>query len=389
MQLLIVLFMLSVAISPALAWKSARADDESILQRIQNRGFPSVFQAWNPADNLLGEHPDRTLARHDLVFHAPDFMGLRWDNAQMGLAVGFTPESISIARARREELLARNPNMLFIAEIRYRDAASWYLPVNHKWWKRNKGGRRMPGWEEGHYYLLDFEKEEFQSQVAAQAHAAVASGVFDGVMLDWWGDDPARLQLIKRVRRAIGPEALILANANDRETPMTAPYINGYFMECYRSETPEDWLQIASTLKWAERHLRRPRINCLETWFHNSREDLNLMRATTAMALTLSEGYCLFSDPNPLPTPDHLHDWYAFWDKSLGDPVSGARAQKNGAIRREFENGTVIYNPMGGRTVKVQFDAPRLSLATGAVSERFEVSPADGDILLKLEVDPE
>jgi len=36
-------------------------------------------------------------------------------------------------------------------------------------------------------------------------------------------------------------KALIIANANDRTTPQTAPYINGYFMECYRSRTAKDW----------------------------------------------------------------------------------------------------------------------------------------------------
>jgi hypothetical protein len=36
------------------------------------------------------------------------------------------------------------------------------------------------------------------------------------------------------------------------------------------------------------------RINCLESWFHQSRDDLNLMRATTTLALTRSDGYALF-----------------------------------------------------------------------------------------------
>ena len=50
------------------------------------------------------------------------------------------------------------------------------------------------------------------------------------------------------------------------------------------------------------------------------------MRATTTLALTHGDGYCLFSDPNPLPTPDHMHNWYPFWNKSLGRPLrSGPR----------------------------------------------------------------
>ena len=48
---------------------------------------------------------------------------------------------------------------------------------------------------------------------------------------------------------------------------------------------------------------------------------IRLDRPDEAIALTLSDGYCLFSDPNPLPTPDHLHNWYAFWERGLGRPV--------------------------------------------------------------------
>ena len=116
-------------------------------------------------------------------------------------------------------------------------------------------------------------------------------------------------------------------------------------MECTESKTAQDWQRIADTLAWAKAHLRQPRINCLETWYHQSRDDLNLMRATTTLALTHSDGYCLFSDPNPLPTPDHLHDWYSFWNKSLGRPVGKGNANSDGTVRREFENGTVVYNP--------------------------------------------
>jgi len=96
--------------------------------------------------------------------------------------------------------------------------------------------------------------------------------------------------------------------------------------------------------RWAEVNLREPRVNCLETWYHRSRDDLHLVRATTTLALTHSDGYCLFSDPNPLPTPDHLHNWYSFWNKSLGKPVAKGTADPDGTVRREFENGTAVYN---------------------------------------------
>ena len=257
-------------------------------------------------------------------------------------------------------------------------------PKKHKWWLRDDKGQIVPGWDEGRFLCLDFHNPEFRSQVARQAKAAVDSGAVDGVMLDWWSDDASRLALIREVRAAIGDKAIILANANDRQTPQTAPYINGYFMECTESKTAQDWQRIADTLAWAEVNLREPRVNCLETWYHKSRDDLSLMRATTTLALTHSDGYCLFSDPNPLPTPDHLHNWYSFWKKSLGKPVAKGTADPDGTVRREFDNGTVVYSPMGNKAVTVTFAEERRSAATGKTARTHDLGSADGDIFLKV-----
>ena len=154
-------------------------------------------------------------------------------------------------------------------------------------------------------------------------------------------------------------------------------------MECTRSDSPADWLRIASTLKWAEQKLRPPRVNCVETWYHNSRVDLHLMRATTTLVLTHSNGYCLFSDPNPLPSPDHRHNWYRFWDKTLGKPTGKGRQQPDESFARQFQEGTVIYNPMGSETVTVTFSDLRVSRATGESAKTHTLNSADGDIYLK------
>jgi hypothetical protein len=317
-----------------------------------------------------------------LVWHDPQFFRLKWDNLHIGLADGFDKDSIETAKVFRQKLLALNPNFILIAEIRYRDAHKSYLPEGHSWWLRDSQGRIVPGWDEGQFLCLDFHNPGFRRQVTKQAKAAMASGAVDGVMLDWWSDDASRLALVKEVREAIGDSALIICNANDRTTPQTAPFINGCFMECYRSKTAEDWKRIADTLVWAEKNLRSPRVNCLETWFHKSRDDLHLMRATTTLALTHGNGYCLFSDPNPLPTPDHLHDWYSFWNKSVGRPVSAGTTAADGTVKREFDAGTVIYNPMGNRDVTIRFSQPRTSVATGRTAMEHQLGSPDGDIYL-------
>ena len=355
---------------------------QSIRKRIEARTFPSVFQAWNPADNLKDEDKLTTIARHDLLFHGVGFFGLKWDHKHAGLATKFRKDSIRRGLAKRKELLDKNPNLILIAEIRYRDASRKWFPQDYKWWKRGKDGKTMLGWAEGGHLQMDFSQDAYRKHVAAQAGAAVASGVVDGVMLDWWRDDDDRLALMKLIRAAVGPDALILANANDRTTPRTAKFINGYFMECYRSATPFQWRKIAETLAWVEKNLRKPRINCLETWYHKSRKDLHLMRAATTLSLTHSDGYCLFSDPNTLSSGDHLHNWYAFWNKSLGRPKAAGRRNRDGSARREFDNGTVVYNPMGNKPLTVTFDAARTSLSSGKTGRTHTINPCDGDILL-------
>jgi len=361
--------------------KDAPVTERSIAQRIADRSFPSVFQAWNPADNLT-EDARVTEARHDLIFHGALFYGLQWNDDYPGLAGGFTPASIRRALQRRRDLLERNPNLILLMEIRYRDAQRSYLPAGHKWWRRDEQGKVVSGWEEGDYLQLDFSNPEFREQVAKQAQAAVSSGVVDGIMLDWWRDDADRLSLVEAIRSQIGDQSLILANANDEPTPQTAPYLNGYFMECCQSATAQDWKHIASTLAWAETNLRPPRINCLETWYHASRADENLMRATTTLSLVLSDGYCLFSDPNRLPKPDHLHNWYPFWERHLGKSLGSGVARSDGVITRQYANGTAAYNPMGNSPARITFDEPRTSRATGKRARTHILEPCDGDLFL-------
>ncbi|MEN6309120.1 MAG: putative glycoside hydrolase [Anaerohalosphaeraceae bacterium] len=357
-------------------------NNKTVLQRVKNRDFPSVFQAWSPCDSVKNEDADTLIARHDLIFCMPDHLGLKWNNSHLGLADNLDADSIQKALQRRQSLLQKNPNLIILAEIRYYDAPNTYLPQDHAWYQRDPNGIPLAGWSEGGYWLLDYKNPEFREHLAKQAKAVVDSGVYDGIMLDWWRDDADRLELVKTIRKAIGTNALILCNANDSITPQSAPYINGYFMECTRSKTAADWTRIADSLQWAGENLRKPTINCLETWFHNSREDLNLMRSTTTLSMTVSDGYCLFSDPNPLPSSDHLHSWYPFWDTKIGKPTAKGKLEENGCYTRTFEKGLAVYNPMGNPSAVFKFPNPVKSAATGKTALEHAVPSGDGDLFL-------
>ncbi|MBN1506664.1 MAG: hypothetical protein JW955_07450 [Sedimentisphaerales bacterium] len=356
----------------------------SIVSRITTRDFPSVFQAWGQAENVADVNQIEAVAKHDLMWSCIGLGGgLQWDTTPRGLAEQFTASSIERGRAVRKQLLKLNPHIILIAEIRYRDAPPSWLPEGHEWWMHAENGQIARGWDEGGYLRLDYRNAQFRKHVAKRAKAAIESGVADGIMLDWWNDDDYRLALVKEVRAAIGEVALIIVNTNHRKAPRSASYVNGLFMECLASSTPRDWETIPETLTWAESSLRPPHVNCVEVWCQNSRRDLHLMRAVTTLVLTHSNGYCLFSDPNPLPTPDHLHDWYPFWSKGLGKPLANAAPRDDNAVMREFEKGIAVYNPMGNRAVEVVLDEAHTSRATARSSRIHTLAPCDGDIYLR------
>jgi hypothetical protein len=359
-----------------------RESGKPVAERIADRDFPSVFQAWNRADNLH-EDPVKTLGRHDLLFHGPSFYGLVWNKESEGLADGFLAESIHQGLKKRSELLTENPNMILLLEIRYRDAHPSYLPEGHEWWMTDSAGNPVYGWREGGFLRLELRNDAFRANVADKAVAAIKSGVIDGIMLDWWneGEFPeARLDILSRIREQVPQDALILVNANHRKVPRSAPLVNGLFMECYTSSDSADWEQIRTTLVWAETNLREPRINCVEAWFDHSRDDLYKMRAVTTLALTHSEGYVLFSDPNSLPAPDHLHNWYSFWDAKLGFPESGTLQTEAGYFLRYFTCGVAVYNPLGNEDIRIGFQEELISVSTGKKAISHTLNSYDGDI---------
>ena len=348
--------------------------------RVGGRDYPSVFQAWSPADPLKY----KVDPRHDLAFTGQSGMGLVWDKSDVkfdGLAVSFTADSIAKGHALRRGLLGVNPHMVLLMEVRYRDAKADFLPPGSPQWKGADKNNPEAGYLLGdvQYYKLDYSRDDVQSLVAAKCAAAVRSGVFDGCMLDWWQDQPDQVKILQKIRQAAGEQALIIVNANNREVPQSAPYINGIYMEVTHRD--DDIARVTQTLEWAEGAVREPRINCLELWLYNSRQELGRMRLTTTISLVHSEGYVLFGDPDGLRAPEHQHDWYPFWNKSLGHP--GRRVPRSdGASQREYDKGTVVSNP-GASPVTVTFPEARLSAATGLRSQTHAVPALDGDLFLR------
>ena len=375
----------------------------SVAARLKGRDFPSVFQAWNPIDMPerypLAESSDRlrAAAKHDLLWEEPvrqtggttqPVLGATWDHEHPGLATQFTPASRTQALANRREMLATNPNMIVLMEIRWKDAPGGYLPEDSPWWMRTSKGKRRGGWAGGPepYYRLDYENAEFRRHVTAQAMAAVQSGVYDGVMLDSWGShgesNPDCVAMLKSIREAIGPRKLIIVN-NSRIAPLpnSAPYVNGAFMEITyeHHNTAEGWRQLREHLLWFEDKLQAPVTNCLEIQAGTQAQ----MQAGLALALVYSNGFYLFAkNDNSHPAPDHLHDWFDAYEAPLGKPLGGAYERPNGTAQRPYEHGIVVYNPRGNGIAEIQLARMCRRTSNGQLGRQFSLADGDGDIFV-------
>jgi len=421
-----------------------------------SRDKPSVFQAWNGIENRNDEDEFTRLARHDLVFTGTWMLRVHWKLSAEQPYKGRATElmnrnggtSLSEALKRRNRLRQLNPQLKILCELRYREghyteavsADLWKrgdYPADSDVWLRDKTGELAPGWGEDadgdgqverheiRFMLLDFRDETLQDLLAQKALTLQKSGLFDGIMLDWWKENhatsgrwpnwngtiltveqetDARVSILKKIRALVGDDFLILVNSNDSRIPRSAPYVNGLFMELYKPRYDAgydlDQLKRAeSTLLWAEAQLKAPRINCLEGWRmvtdyqgdravrvveRDSLENRQWMRLITCMSLTHSDGYVLFADDNALPSPDHLHNWYGFWDAKLGRAMGPKGVSYNrveGLFVRRFERGWAVYN-RSGSPQSVLFEDCVRGLSKGRTGFKQIIAHRDGEIFL-------
>ena len=406
-----------------------------ILERIQSRSFPSVFNAWYNILNRPELSREDRFAHHDL-FWSPSF-GLHWLQTNQGIQlVG----DLNKALQERDMLLDRNSNMLFLFEIRMRDAfVTAFYHEDWPYWIRDTAGNRVSAASDYSAFLVDFTHPGMQDIIVQQAIAVAKCGLYDGIFLDWWKENHAVLadskvgwsegyqgfeteqrardNIIQRIRAEVGDDFLILVNPNRSQPQRAGPYINGLFMETLRDYgggyTHDGLIEIESTLLWAEKNLRTPRINGLEGWgveteTPNSPTNRRWMRVFTTMGLTHSDGYVLYI--TGIRSPNHEHDWstfepthaevhdrgithnhhhdhywYDFWDADLGKPI-GPKVQQyqnvDGLFIREFTNGWAVYNRSGTvQTVSLP------EYCTGVASRNSDIThqlnDLDGEIYLK------
>ncbi len=381
---------------------------DTIRERLETRDYPSVFSpwagvGWTGVFNLPQFNDEKIISLHDLFF-THNWAGVSW---------GYVEETNTIelngnwfrAEQAQNRFQSRNPNMEWLAEIRMYDDSGrneGAPPVNLSYWIHDADAKRVPSGWPGHF-LIDFAHPDTQDIIVEQARNAQDSGLFDGIMFDWWHEDrsilknyrtndeeqAARDNILQRIRDVTHPDFLILVNTNQRRIPRTAQYINGAFMETgapREGYTTRQLYDITNTLRWADKAYREPRLVCLEARSYagsnlDSPAQLQWMRFFTTMSLTYTErGFVLYA-----LRPSHSHNWYEFWNADLGQPVSPPLQTYRGITScfiREFTNGWAVLN-RSGDSQWIEFDVP----VAGVSSEKFdyihELPHFDGEIYLK------
>ena len=416
-------------------------DDESriaVASRIKDRAYPSVFSAWcSDILNLPNLSDDETLVYHDLFWGGPGFH-LQWQPTSEGLRLF---GRIDDAHWKSEYLLSKNPNFLRLVSLDYIDADPSDYPEDWHHWIRDANGDRVPAYAGGSTFLIDFTHPVLQDILVQKVLAVAKCGLYDGVFLGRWQEGEitleddngvcyrsveaewsARISMVRRIREAVDDDFLIVVNTGRTKARLSAPYVNGAFIEAVLDEgdtayTHEHLREIESTLLWSEQHFRGPQINALEgrgISFEplDSPRNQQMMRVITTLSLTHSDGYVCYvmgvtgiihKHEYALSSGherehiagerhhhNHQHYWYPFWDADLGRPVGekaclyhkGKGDVVAGLFIREFTKGWAIYN-RSGKAQEIYLPAQASAVAGGITSTQHTLSDLDGEIYLK------
>ena len=407
--------------------------------RIKERGYPSIFAAGSGNDilNLPNLSDDEKLIYHDLFWGGLGFH-LQWHP---------TPEEFRLfgriddAYWKREYLLSQNPNFIRLVSLDYTDTDPGDYPEDWPYWIRDENGNRVRASAGDSDLLIDFTHPVVQDILVQKAIAVAKCGLYDGIFLGGWQEDQAtlntdkgvyyrsveaewsaRISMVRRIREIIGDDFLIIVKTHQRKAPLSAPYVNGMFMEAILDEQDTGYTHaglraIENTLLWSEQNFREPQINALKGRGislepADSPRNQQTMRVITTLSLTHSDGYVCYDigvrgithehEYEILPGHErahiegkshdhnHQHYWYPFWDAPLGRPM-GEKAQLyhnseghgvDGLFIREFTNGWAVYN-RSGTEQDIQLRMQATGVASGIIGVNHTLSDLDGEIYLK------
>ncbi len=374
-----------------------------LLPRLQNRTYPSIFAPWGASVNQPHLSWTERLAQHDMHFKNFPFRQIFFNAGTHWEVRGPNEEVIRM----RDELIALNPNMVFLTRVKMANARPILFPADWPYWVRDAQGNIFE-YPNG-IRLINFTHPDVQDMIVQQAIAVSKCGLYDGIVFDWWTDHApvlvdhrggyseeffgneaeqrARDNILQRIHAETRPDFLIIANTNDRIIPRTGRFINGGIMEAIVPTTDESLKRVRNSLHWLEQNLRTPRINSLQGGSNadeppDSPTNLRLMRTFTTLSLTHSDGYIQFA----IGTGND-HYWYDFWDANLGQPVGAKTTLYDedipGLYIREFSNGWAVYNHSGESQV-ITLPEEVQGVASGLVNTAHTLPNFDGEMYLRV-----
>ncbi|MDE2903014.1 MAG: putative glycoside hydrolase [Chloroflexota bacterium] len=408
---------------------------DGTVERIVSREFPSVFGVWNhvllnlpiPEEESALEYVERIRAYHDLFGQGMGH-GLKWSSTPNGMRV---VGAWDFAEKQKNRILAENPSYLHIVPIYHYGAHPELYPEDWPYWLRDESGNRVAdeGWGE---LLIDYTHPVAQDHFVQQAIAIAKCGIFDGIFMDWWTQEEdsnaeiahlyhgnrinAEVTMLRRIREAVGDDYLIVVNSRIKKIPLSAPYVNGAFMEGHRRHTREYLIEVETTLLWNEENFRYPQVNNLEAWSIlteplSSADNQRWMRVFTTLNLTHSNGYVSYvigSDPAFVHqhgddiweghlaehAAGNVHEhwqqksWQSFWDAPLGQVLGGNGTKgklyrgREGLFIREFTSGWAVYN-RSGSAQQIELPEESTGVYSGVTGTQHTLADLDGEIYIK------
>ena len=382
--------------------------------------FPRIANCYG-----VGLRPNSTpadieeIARFDLLIGG---VSCNWEDAGQRAQL-----ADNIAAVRR-----KNPHILILD---FSSSAPYHYPGDATFpkdgWLLQPDGRHVLGWPGTE--MINLTRPAVLDFLAARSLASIKERGLDGSFIDcmgggfdWWacniehgeayhidadGDGKpderkaldaawlkAKTDLSRKVRQAIGPDAVFMGNqAGD----WGAPSLNGILLEDYLDyvlDNGASWDRaIQEYLRWCSQ-ARRPNVTTIVSssgieppfnpWKTVSAEERNALlergrnlkqRMRFGLTTTLmGDGYFAYDQHTRWRGQRW---WYPEYDAPLGFPRGPGAAQPDGTWRREFDGVTVVVNPTRFDAV-VRFRTRRRDASSGKVDRQFLIPARDGRILL-------
>ena len=383
------LVLVSIVIISMVANSSYSETTVSQPRRFMKTSYPRIAMLWAP---VRGDNSLESMARHDLIMTGSGRLGLKWDGDPRGLADHFTAKSVMISKKRIAEIRKLNPDVVIIGDLLFYEYPDSWLPEDHSWWLR-KDGKRQQFWPGTH--RMDWYNEDYRQHVVRQTIALKKVGV-DGVFYDNIRNEPQPwVAFLKAVRKVVGDDFLILANAGYAigKYDFAAPYLNGMMYESGWSHNRTKWDNCIRQMQHTQSLLRQPRISLIERFEeirqragwpgdpkrgHKPPVDNAARWWSLCYALSIGDFYYLFSD-----NTSHRHDWYPEYDVKIGMPMSPGKQISSHVWQRRYEKALVVVNlPGAAAPYEIKLDKSAKDSLTGKIGTSFTVPPGSGCILV-------